>query len=490
MQGTVISLDIGTTHLKAALFDGSGALLRLEKEPTPSVPGEGGAVYDPAAFRAIVLGQLERLIEASPSVPAGICVTGMAEAGLILDKKTGEPKSELLPWFHPGPLPLADELSAEESDRLFRSTGLRSSFKYGIYKYRWLLSRLGLAPEGTIWLSVCDYIVFCLTGEYVTDPSFAARTYVYDVLSGRWDAERLTAYGLTCENFPRVLPSGAPAGTFRGIPVAVGGHDHVCAAFGLLFSDPRGVCDSAGTSETYVGLLPRENLREGFPPESGLLYGPFVDGGFFFMGNVPSSGHSVEWFRKRLQLSPVEYRELDERTARLSSGPTGILYLPYLTGMGAPWYRPELKAALLGVSEAHDGTQVLKAIFEGIQYQARWLLEILEKAHGVSPGRIICAGGSVKNRLMMQIKADVLNREVSIPAQSEATLSGCAALFLERSLDRDAAAAFLAGAAADSESYAPIPDAASEYAEEYVRRYLPAVRAVSGLWEEHPEQKN
>ena len=118
MQGTVISLDIGTTHLKAALFNGSGALLRLEKEPTPSVPGEGGAVYDPAAFRAIVLGQLERLIEASPSVPAGICVTGMAEAGLILDKKTGEPKSELLPWFHPGPLPLADELSAEEERKL------------------------------------------------------------------------------------------------------------------------------------------------------------------------------------------------------------------------------------------------------------------------------------------------------------------------------------------------------------------------------------
>lgn len=489
MHRTVISLDVGTTHLKAALFDENGVLLRMEKEPTPSISSEYGEVYDPVRFRSVVLGQLDRLLEASPSIPAGICITGMAEAGLILDRATGEPKSELLPWFHPGPLPLAEAMPPEESDRLFGKTGLRNSFKYGIYKYRWLLSRHSLKPEGTVWLSVCDYIAFCLTGEYVTDPSFAARTYVYDVQTGRWDAERLTEYGLTCENFPRVLPSGTPAGTFRSIPVAIGGHDHICAAFGLLFSDPRGVCDSAGTSETYVGLIPADKLTGGFPSESGLLYGPFVDGGFFYMGNVPSSGHSVEWFRKKLQLSPVEYREMDERTARLSSGPTGILYLPYLTGMGAPWYRPELTAALLGVTEAHDGTQVLKAIFEGIQYQARWLLEILEKAHGVSPRRIICAGGSVKNRLMMQIKADVLNCEVSVPAQSEATLSGCAALFLHKNSGREAAAGFLAGAAESRETYVPSPDTASEYAEEYQYRYLPAVKAVSGLWEERRKIK-
>ena len=250
MEKTVISLDVGTTHIKAALFDNKGKMLQLEKQPTPSVSGEYGPVYDAVRFREIVLTQMGRLLKNSPSTPVGICITGMAEAGLILDRNSGEPLTELLPWFHPGPRCLSDAVSQEESDRLFRQTGLRNSFKYGIYKYRWLLSQHHLSPENTVWLSVCDYVAFCLTGKMVTDPTFAARTYVYDVHAGKWDTQRLDSLGLSEENFPVILPSGSVAGEYQGIPVAIGGHDHICAAFGLLFHHPDAICDSAGTSET------------------------------------------------------------------------------------------------------------------------------------------------------------------------------------------------------------------------------------------------
>ncbi len=484
MEKTVISLDVGTTHIKAALFDNKGKMLQLEKQPTPSVSGEYGPVYDAVRFREIVLTQMGRLLKNSPSTPVGICITGMAEAGLILDRNSGEPLTELLPWFHPGPRCLSDAVSQEESDRLFRQTGLRNSFKYGIYKYRWLLSQHHLSPENTVWLSVCDYVAFCLTGKMVTDPTFAARTYVYDVHAGKWDTQRLDSLGLSEENFPVILPSSSVAGEYQGIPVAIGGHDHICAAFGLLFHHPDAICDSAGTSETCVGLLSSQQVQGSFPEDSGLLYGPFVDGGYFYMGNVPSSGHSVEWFRKKLQISPLEYREIDEKMAQLQSGPTGILYLPYLTGMGAPWYRPDVKAVLLGMGEEHDGAQILKSIFEGIQFQICWLLEILEKYHQVSVRQVICAGGLVKNPLMMQIKADVLNCPVRIPAVSEATLSGAAALFLKKNGNREEADLFLQGAAQIQNEYLPSFPITEKYRLEYRKKYLPAVKMVSSFFEE------
>ena len=484
MEKTVISLDVGTTHIKAALFDNKGKMLQLEKQPTPSVSGEYGPVYDAVRFREIVLTQMGRLLKNSPSTPVGICITGMAEAGLILDRNSGEPLTELLPWFHPGPRCLSDAVSQEESDRLFRQTGLRNSFKYGIYKYRWLLSQHHLSPENTVWLSVCDYVAFCLTGKMVTDPTFAARTYVYDVHAGKWDTQRLDSLGLSEENFPVILPSSSVAGEYQGIPVAIGGHDHICAAFGLLFHHPDAICDSAGTSETCVGLLSSQQVQGSFPEDSGLLYGPFVDGGYFYMGNVPSSGHSVEWFRKKLQISPLEYREIDEKMAQYQSGPTGILYLPYLTGMGAPWYRPDVKAVLLGMGEEHDGAQILKSIFEGIQFQICWLLEILEKYHQVSVRQVICAGGLVKNPLMMQIKADVLNCPVRIPAVSEATLSGAAALFLKKNGNREEADLFLQGAAQIQNEYLPSFPITEKYRLEYRKKYLPAVKMVSSFFEE------
>ena len=484
MEKTVISLDVGTTHIKAALFDNKGKMLQLEKQPTPSVSGEYGPVYDAVRFREIVLTQMGRLLKNSPSTPVGICITGMAEAGLILDRNSGEPLTELLPWFHPGPRCLSDAVSQEESDRLFRQTGLRNSFKYGIYKYRWLLSQHHLSPENTVWLSVCDYVAFCLTGKMVTDPTFAARTYVYDVHAGKWDTQRLDSLGLSEENFPVILPSSSVAGEYQGIPVAIGGHDHICAAFGLLFHHPDAICDSAGTSETCVGLLSSQQVQGSFPEDSGLLYGPFVDGGYFYMGNVPSSGHSVEWFRKKLQISPLEYREIDEKMAQLQSGPTGILYLPYLTGMGAPWYRPDVKAVLLGMGEEHDGAQILKSIFEGIQFQICWLLEILEKYHQISVHQVICAGGLVKNPLMMQIKADVLNCPVRIPAVSEATLSGAAALFLKKNGNREEADLFLQGAAQIQNEYLPSLPITEKYRLEYRKKYLPAVKMVSSFFEE------
>ena len=481
MNGSIIALDVGTTQIKSALFDRDGRVLEMKKCATPlRVSGER-ACYHPGEIWEIVRGQIECLTKRSKEKPTGISITGMAEAGLIVDRKSKRELTDILPWFERCTCSLAEHMTEEEADRVFQSTGLRNSFKYGIYKYLWLLKEEKLNRTKTVWLSMCDYIAFKLTGNLTTDPTFAARTYVYDVLGGRWDEERIQGYGLGVENFPDVVGSGDTIGNYQGIPVGIAGHDHICAAFGLLYGRRDGICDSAGTSETYVGILRESVIEQGFPKDSGLIYGPFVDGGYFYMANVPSSGHSVEWFRRKLQMEELSYEEMNRKLEKLGKEPSGLLYFPYLTGMGAPWYLPEMTGVLIGLQERHDGAMVLKGILEGIQFQARWLLNLVENFHEIHGDSLVCAGGSVHNHTLMQIKADSLNRNVQVPEVTEATLCGAAALFLKKNQGKEAAEHFLKRSVQTRKKYLADRENAKRYERIFEEQYLPLAEMMGKI---------
>lgn len=473
----VIGIDVGTTHIKSILFDENGTVLAQEKRTTPLSKDENGSIYEPLEIWNVVEEQLKNLCRTGIAV-SGISITGMAEAGLIVDRETKTEKTVILPWFDGRTRELADKMSPEKEEEIFASTGLRNSFKYGIYKFLWLLSACGADREGCIWLSMCDYIAWKLTGRFVTEPGFAARTYVYDIRQGKWDIERIREYGLEENNFPEVMPSGAVIGFWntedgRQIPVAIAGHDHICAAFGLLYHDRNGICDSAGTSETYVGLL--EEGTDRFLMETGMLYGPFVDGGYFYMANLPSSGHSVEWFRTKLQTMELSYEEMNMRLEGSGKEPTGILYFPYLTGMGSPLYEASMRGSILGIGENTDGMTLLKGVMEGIQYQSAWLLDILHKKHGAAGKAVFCAGGAVNNHVMMQLKADILNRTVVVPEMPEATLFGAAALFVKKNLGERAALRFVQKLQEQKKIYTPDEERTGKYHEIWKKRYLPMI---------------
>lgn len=484
---TVIAIDVGTTYIKSMLFREDGVVLSAEKAETPLEKTEDGSVYRPYAIWNIVRKQLLFLSEKAQGTCAGISITGMAEAGLAVNKESGMEESDIIPWFDRRTTVLAGQMSADEDDKNFAKTGLRNSFKYGIYKFLWLLEHKKVDKKQAVWMSMCDYILYKLTGQFVTDPSFAARTYVYDIVNGYWDIERIQGYGLEEDNFPEIIGSGEIAGIWKekGIPVAIAGHDHICAAFGLLMNHPESICNSAGTSETYIGRL--RELDGKLKREDGLLYGPFVDGGWFFMANVPSSGHSVEWFRKKIQDAPFDYWRMNEQLLSLERGPTGILYYPYLTGMGSPYYDGDCEGALLGLKEEYDCYTVLKGIMEGIQYQAAWLLGICKEKHSAEAEYLICAGGSVNNKALMQLKADILGIPVRIPLIGEATLAGAAALLLKRQFGEKTLRQFSEKVFFEKECFEPDPGLHKQYKEIQECKFLPIIRL---LRQEMPKKKS
>lgn len=485
---TVIALDIGTTHIKSMLFGEDGSILAEERTLTPIEQTEEGGQYNCEVLWNIARTQLLALTERAQGTCIGISLTGMAEAGLVINRRTGLEESHIIPWFDKRTIGLSSQVSAKEDERNFKSTGLRNSFKYGIYKFLWLLEHKNIDQEQAVWLSVCDYMMYKLTGELVTEQSFAARTYVYDIVNGCWDRKRIKEYGLQEHNFPQVAASGQAAGIWqeKAIPVAVAGHDHICASFGLLLNHENAVCDSAGTSETYIGRL--KELEDGLQKESGMLYGPFVDGGWFFMVNIPSSGHSVEWFRRKLQDQTIAYEDMNERLLMLERKPTGILYYPYLTGMGSPYYDAGCEGALLGLKEEHDCDQVLKGMMEGIQYQAAWLLAVLRKKHGAAADidHIICAGGAVNNQALMQLKADILGSSVLVPQAAEATLAGAAALYIKRQVGDRALEQFGEKAFCIEQEYVPDPELHDQYSAILTHKFLPMIEMLRKMnsWQE------
>lgn len=492
---TVIGIDVGTTHIKSILFDADGKALRKVKMATPISSDGFGSVYKANEIWEIVRGQLISLCQEPEGAVDGISITGMAEAGLVIDPLTGEEKTDILPWFDKRTMEQADRENPETETERFAKTGLHNSFKYGIYKFLWLLGHRELDKKRAVWLSMCDYIAYKLTGQIVTDPTFAARTYVYDMIHGCWDRDEIESRGLELGNFPKVIPSGEVCGKCdflpggNSIPVAIAGHDHVCAAFGLLYGKKDAICDSAGTSETYIGVL-KELPERGIRHDAGVLYGPFVDGGWFYMASVPSSGHSIEWFRKKMQLNELSYAEMNQKLNMLPPKPTGILYFPFLTGMGSPWYMSSMQGAFLGLSENDDGMKILKAVMEGIQYQALWLLEILSEVHASGDMPLICAGGAVKNKYLMQLKADILNRTVKATQQEEATLCGAVALYIYKNCDIGLANEFLQRSLGRKEIYAPDGKSAKQYKNIVDERYLPMVNILRDYyktWEKENE---
>lgn len=478
-----IVTDLGTTHIKSAVFDRHGHLLEMRKAPAPDSRDDCGNVYDPLSIYEAVGGQIVCLLQRFNDIK-GISITGMSEAGLIINRKKMTEETPILPWFDRRTVTLSRQSDDEAEAGNFYRTGLRNSYKYGIYKYLWLLDRYRLPKEDTVWLSACDYIVWKLTGSFATDPSFAARTYVYDIFRHCWDEERLAAYGLTADNFPEVIPSGEAAGYLSDsrilsavrtdpVPVCIGGHDHVCAAYAVLDDDPGRICDSMGTAETYLGIDPADNFiltKEHY--ESGMVYGPFVNGrDYFWMANIPSSGQSVEWFRKQVQKTEITYTDMNELLSALPEGPTDILYYPYLSGIGTPFFRSDIGGGFLGLKASHGAADLLKAILEGICYQGRWILSLVPGKRPETVKDIVCVGGAANSLPWMKLKADISGIPVTVPEESEATLLGAAAVMIEKLCTTQERKIFLAQARKQNRIFPVNRTINEQYNEIYAKKY-------------------
>jgi sugar (pentulose or hexulose) kinase len=435
---TILAIDIGTTHCKAGLFALDGTALKIATHPMVTQRAPSGETYfDPDALWETATSVIRKAV-ASAGPIAAIGIASMAETGLLVDRRTGAARSFFVPWFDTAAQPQAD-LIGRQSDPLERylKTGMRASFKCSLAKVLWLQARDESLLNGAIWLSAADYIAYRMTGKFGTDCSLAGYTFAFRVDQRVWDSDWLREWRLSADLFPPANPSGTPVGGVQpdvaaslgltaNIPVAVCGHDHVTAAFAMNVTSPGKVFDSMGTAETLLGALPERMLtEEDF--HSGLIYGCHVASGCgYWLGSLSASGGSVEWLRAQLSEKPLSYNEIDALLASAGPEPTGILYFPYLVGSGPPHADPLIRGAFIGLSASHRRADLLKAVLEGTVYEVEFIRQTGEHITGQPIPALVTAGGGTRNRVWLQIKADVSGCRIEASAEPEATLLGAA----------------------------------------------------------------
>lgn len=477
-----LSIDIGTTHWKAAIVYADGRMGRVLRVASPIRRNDAQHWYEPAEL----LPALTTLFSAL-SVPLKrrigcIALTGMAEAGLLLDADTAQPLSNIFPWYDQRSLPYFETL---RQDPLFEhrhnTTGLPNSYKYGIYKLLCALEQSAASPATVRWLGIVEYVAFLLTGVYSAEQTFAARTYAYDILNGQWDAAFLAHAGLPGTVFPPVRPSGAYVGDILAhtaqaigvapnIPVLLCGHDHLCAAYGAGAAQPGQCFASMGTAQVLIANRATKTLSEA-DAQSGLSFGPALDDeGLTVLGSVQSAGGSINLLRTLLYRD-AGYRAMLRDVQCVPDIPSGLLYYPYLAGSGAPHLDPTARGAVVGLSTDTTRGRIVLAAYEGIAMECKFILE--NPAMGQAEALTAC-GGLTAHPRYLQILADVLGLPVSISGQAEGSLYGAARLALSRLGDDLPIPALKA-------TYVPRLQRTMDYASIYSEQYLPRMPLTSAL---------
>ena len=443
----LVGLDVGTTSIKAVVYRPDGTPVARGSVPTPTHYPQPGWAY----FLADELWDccVSVLREALANVPdpraiAGIAVASVGES-VVPIAADGTASGEVVSWFDTRTRPQAEWLDAViGKDEIFRRTGLSLQPIFSLCKLLWFKEERPKEFARTVkWMMVADYIAWRLSGEAVTDLSLASRSLMMNLQSFEWDQDVLAAAGIN----PTVLSPLASGGTrignvtvdaahVTGLPttcaVSTGGHDHVCGAFAAGVVEPGQLLNSLGTAEA-VFLAADRPLTDPEAGRQGFTQGAHVVGRRrYVLAGLYTSGACVTWVRDLLTAKgaePPTYESLFAQAAETPPGSLGVCFLPHLRLANPPYDDPKSRGTFVGLSwDANQGA-IVRAVLEGIAFEAQRSVESLSAFPDVVPPTSgVVIGGGARNDLLMEIKATVSGIPLTIADAEEATALGAAML--------------------------------------------------------------
>ena len=444
-MGYLLGLDIGTTSIKAILYDPcSGNIVQRVSRSTPvEHPAPDLSQHDPQQLWEAVYICLQEVCLNQPV--SALAISSFAEAGLPLDA-SGTPLFPFISWYDQRSAPQAEwwktQISIEE---LYSITGQRLSPSFGVIKYLWLQQHHPeVIAQMQHWLSASDYILWHLTGEIVTDFTQASRTMMFDQRTLTWSKKILGLANINENQLPRIQASATLAGKLtkeaasltglpENLPCVLGGHDHLCAALAAGAYQPGIVIDSMGTSEstlvTLASFLPSiKVVQHGFT-----CYSHVVPGLYILKAGIHAAGGAIEWLVRLLTDTkdegiPIPYSMMEQEAEKGVGNRIGPLWLPHFIGSGTPEADWNSRAALVGASLDHNRGDLLRGLLES---QAFWLKHNLDEIQTLNSqpiDRVILLGGTTRLRLLSILKAAALDIPVVLPDLTESSATGAALL--------------------------------------------------------------
>jgi len=439
----ILAVDLGTTAVKAVVFDLAGGVLGEGQQEYPTChPRPGVAEQEPEDWwMAVAAATRQATASAAGARVMAIGLSAQRETVVPVDG-AGRPLRPAMVWMDRRSQPQANDLAARLGATAVHSrTGMLPEATFTGTKLRYLTeTEPDVVRQARWFLQPKDYLVLRLTGAPALDPTLASRTLLWSIRDG-WEADLLAWAGIRPDQLPPVVPSGAAPGRLTakaaatlglppGIPVAAGAGDRCCEALGAGVTPVPAsqgapgcrVMVSTGTATNVSGVLDRIPS----PLVGGVLYTRHaVPGQWLAEQGISAGGSVLRWFRDTL--GHVGYDELNRLAGASSPGAGGLLILPYFMGARATRWNPTARGAWLGLTLGHTPGDLARSIMEGVALEVRACLEVLGGA-GQAPTELVMLGGGANSPLWCQIKADVTGVPVVVPRVTSAACLG--AMFL------------------------------------------------------------
>jgi glycerol kinase len=441
----ILAIDQGTTSSRAVLIDHAGRVAGMaQREFEQIFPQPGWVEHDPREILASVLTTITEVMHRAGldgEAIAGIGITNQRETAVVWDRASGQPVYNAICWQSRQTRGICEQLKAEGREKEVRAkTGLRIDPYFAGSKIQWILDHVDGARErakrGELLFGTIDtWLIWNLTGGkvHVTDVTNASRTLLYDIHAQRWDGGLLATLGVPRAMLPEVRSSSEVYGTtskrhFLGCEVPIAGiaGDQQAALFGQACFEPGLAKNTYGTGcfvLMYTGA-------EAVSSEHGMLttIAWELDGKveYALEGSIFVAGSVVQWLRDGLRM--LDEAGDSQACAERAGSTDGVYMVPAFVGLGAPYWRSDVRGAIFGLTRGTTRDQFVRAGLESMAYQTRDVLAAMQADAGLELKELRADGGAIANDFLAQFQSDILGVPVLRPQVAETTALGAAYL--------------------------------------------------------------
>ncbi len=438
----LLSIDQGTTSSRAMLFEKDGkSLFTSQYEFAQIYPDSGWVEHDPEIIWETVLKVTREAIDHASNTKrqiAGIGITNQRETTVVWERSTGKPVYNAIVWQDRRTADYCRELKeAGHEAELTQKTGLLLDPYFSGTKLRWILNHTGTrerAERGELAFGTIDsFLLWRLTGgkSHATDATNASRTLLYNIRKSSWDDSLLDLFEIPQSVLPTVHDSASSFGVTdkeiigAAIPVCGMAGDQHAATIGQACFEPGMVKSTYGTGCFVVLNTGDKIIDSGNKLLSTIAYQLDGKPTYAIEGSIFVAGAAVQWLRDGLGI--IATAEETEKLAAGLENNQGVYLVPSFTGMGAPYWDPDARGAIFGLTRDSSAATFVRAALESVCYQTADLFRAMQD-DGAALSQIRVDGGMVKNNWMAQFLADTLNITVQRPVQTETTALGAAYL--------------------------------------------------------------
>ena len=444
MKKYILSIDAGTTSSRALIFDKSGKEIgKIQFEFEQHFPNEGWVEHnamDIWSSQKLAIQQVLSSTNISINEIASIGITNQRETTVVWDKKTGEPVYNAIVWQDRRTAEFCKDLKNQGVEPMVvEKTGLLLDPYFSGTKIRWILENIpgvkSRANAGELLFGTIDtWLIWKLTNgeKHITDSSNASRTMLFDIHKNQWDNDLIELLKIPKIMLPQVVSSSGFLAEAKfeewesSIPICGIAGDQQAALFGQLCFEAGDVKNTYGTGcfcMMNTGTKAVASKNKMLTTIAWEINGKIE---YALEGSVFIGGALIQWLRDGLEI--IHQSEEIEKLALSVKDNGGITFISSLTGIGAPYWNPEAKGGIFGITRGTKQGHIARAALEAIAIRSTEIINEMQKDSGIEFSTLKVDGGASMNALLMQIQANLLSTIVIRPKTKEITAQGIAFL--------------------------------------------------------------